>query len=1069
MLATTLQDPLFARLLSWCELHPEKLLYSFMDERGVECERHTYGSFLERVRLIAGYLRRHPRLAPGDRVLLVYPPGLEMICALFGCVGAGLVPVPTPAPAAHSLTASLQRLEGIIRDCVPSLLLTNEVGCGWLQRAAAQATALAELPQVATDSLSGAPDTREPLQPGPVFLLQYTSGSTSLPKGVMVSVSNILANCAGVADHESAVAVSWLPQHHDMGLLGYYVYVVLSGATTHGFAPTGFIQRPMLWLETISKYRCTASSAPNFAFELCLRQDKVPDAALQGIDLSSLSYLMAAAEPINPEVFRRFLRRFEPYGLARQSLFVAYGLAESTLAVSMYGRGTLSVDRQDLERGLVRLTDQVSEIDGSTQLMSAGRPLAGTQIKIVEPQSRRSCGPSQVGEIWVSGTSKCLGYWGKPLASAENFEARTAGAEAGSPSFLRTGDMGFLRDGELYVCGRYKDMLIVRGKNFFPQDIELLVEQAHADARPGSVAAFESDGDIVLIIGVGARGRPDGAAVAATIRRALQLEVKCVTVVRSRELPKTTSGKLIRYLTRQKWQRQEFAIINEWRAADTGDSVGGAGPRDLLETFKARYGLQGDESQTLTDIGFSSLDLVTLLHEFNRRLDSRAAHGGAQVDLNALQSMSIAQLWRLAELAQDAPMALGTLAKDANAAQRGADTEWMRADAVREVRFAALAAPAGNSRGVAPAPQAILISGGTGFLGPYLLRSLLERTSARLHVLVRGATPLLAQRRLRAGFAAIAGAVPGLLEIFDARVQALPADLSLENLGLDAMQWRDLAERIDGIYHSGASVNYLLNYAATRKVNVCGTDELLRLSGEGRAKVFNYVSTTFIFGWARDVLLRESDCNTSMQLLDFGYAQSKWVAEQRVLRAAAAGLPVRVFRPALVTPTGGETGGGLDITIRLLSFMIKYGMGVSAGNEVSFLPADVTANNIVAIASDPATLGGTFHVTRDDYSNMGDVTSIITRRTGRKFELFSLPDFVPEVIRRCRREDPLFPLLDFLVNSVDNIGAMEFKRYDNTAYRQARDACIWGLKQPSLDDTVAGMLRFMEQRGVLHV
>jgi len=1060
-------DPLFARITSWCEQHPEKLLYSFMDERGIERERHTYGSFLERVRLIAAHLRRHPRLAPGERVLLVYPPGLEMICALFGCVAAGLVPVPTPAPAAHSLAASLQRLEGIIRGCAPALILTNGVGAGWLQRAAAQASTLAELPQCTTDALSGTADAHEPLQSGPLFLLQYTSGSTSLPKGVMVSVPNILANCAGVADHESAVAVSWLPQHHDMGLLGYYVYVVLSGATTHGFAPTAFIQRPMLWLETISKYRCTASSAPNFAFELCLRQDKVPDAALQGIDLSSLQYLMAAAEPINPEVYRRFLRRFESYGLARKSLFVAYGLAESTLAVSMYGRSALSVDRQELERGVVRPTDSVSEIEGSTQLMSTGRPLAGTLVNIVEPQSRRACGPSQVGEIWVSGTSKCLGYWGNAQASADLFEARPVAAEADAPSYVRTGDMGFLRDGELYVCGRYKDMLIVRGKNFFPQDIELLVEQEHDGARPGSVAAFESDEGIVLIVGVGARGRPDGAAVAATIRRALQLEIQCVTVVRSRELPKTTSGKLIRYLTRQKWQRHEFAVIDEWRAARAADSAADTGTTDFLETFMVRYGLSGDESQSLADIGLSSLDLVALLHEFNRHLGVRGTPGSVQVDLNALQAMSISQLWHLAELAKHAPIALDAVTQDANATQRTADAALMRTDATRVSNSFAPLAPGASD--TPPEPRSILITGGTGFLGPYVLRSLLERTAAQLFVLVRGATPELAQQRLRAGFADIAGAVPGLLQSFDARVQALPADLSLENLGLDAPRWRGLAEQIDVIYHSGASVNYLLNYTATRKVNVCGTDELLRLASEGRTKVFNYVSTTFIFGWARDALLRESDCNASMRLLDFGYAQSKWVAEQRVLRAAALGLPVRVFRPALVTPTGAETGGGLDITIRLLSFMIKYGMGVSAGNEVSFLPADVTANNIVAIASNPATIGGTFHVTRDDYSNMGDVTSIITACTGRKFELYSLPDFVPEVIRRCRREDPLFPLLDFLVGSVDNIGAMEFKRYDNSAYRQARDACPWGLKQPSLHDTVSGMLRFMAQRGVLDV
>jgi len=1059
----TTEDPLFARLLAWCEQHPQKLLYRFMDERGIECERHTYASFVDRVRLIAGHLRQDPRLSPGARILLVYPPGLEMICALFGCVAAGCVPVPTPAPAAHSLAASLQRLEGIVRDCEPALILTTAIGSAWLQRAALQAPALAGLAQRTTDDLRGTGDVHAALRPGPLFLLQYTSGSTSLPKGVMVSVANILANCAGVADHASAVAVSWLPQHHDMGLLGYYVYVALSGATTHGFAPTAFVQRPLLWLETISKYRCTASSAPNFAFELCLRQDKVPDAALRDLDLRSLRYLMAAAEPINPEVYRRFLRRFEPCGLARRSLFVAYGLAESTLAVSMYGRTALSVDRQALESGVVRLADRVTLIEGSTQLMSTGRPLEGTSVTIVDPLSGRPCTATQVGEIWVSGTSKCLGYWGKAEASREAFEALPVAAPADTPRYLRTGDMGFLRDGELYVCGRYKDMLIVRGKNVFPQDIELLVEQAHAEARPGSVAAFESGDGIVLVVGVGARGRPDGAAVAATIRRALQLEVRCVTVVRARELPKTTSGKLIRYLARQKWQRQEFTVLAEWRA-QSESAVGKDSPKHgFLDAFKARYGLQGDETQSLADVGVASLDLVALLHGLRRELDARGAVADAQVDMNALQSMSIAQLSRLAERAHDPQSSLAALMQSVNTAQRAADAALMRADATRT--GPAVTSVAGGA--CAATPRAILLSGGTGFLGPYLLRSLLARTTANIQVLVRAATPPQAQQRLRAAFAEIAVTAPELLDAFDRRVHALTADLSQERLGLDAPRWRALAEEVDTIYHNGATVNYLHNYAGTRAVNVAGTDELLRLAGEARPKVFNQVSSTFIFGWARDPVLHEADRNATMQLLDFGYAQSKWVAEQRVFEAARRGLPVRVFRPALITPTGAESGGGLDITIRLLSFMIKHGMGVSAANEVSFLPADVTANNIVAIATNVATLGGTFHVTRDDYSNMGDVTAIITACTGRRFEPYSLPDFVPEVIRRCRREDPLYPLLDFLVASVDNIRAMEFKRYDNRAYREARDACPWGLPQTSLHETVSGMLRFMARRGVL--
>jgi thioester reductase-like protein len=252
-----------------------------------------------------------------------------------------------------------------------------------------------------------------------------------------------------------------------------------------------------------------------------------------------------------------------------------------------------------------------------------------------------------------------------------------------------------------------------------------------------------------------------------------------------------------------------------------------------------------------------------------------------------------------------------------------------------------------------------------------------------------------------------------------------------------------------------------------RQANVVGTNEILKLAFDGRPKVFNYVSTTFIFGWATKDVLWETDSNADMELLDFGYSQSKWTAEQVVMDAGRRGLTTRIFRPALVTPAVNGDGANFDITLRLLAFMVKYGIGVDALNQVSFMPADTTANNIVAISGLPQTAGGTFHVTRDDYANMIDVTTIITRMTGRQFKSFETHAFVPEVIRRCTREDLLFPLLDFLVGSVDNISSMEFKRYDSSVYQAARNASPWGRPDPSLTDTVAGMLRFMRRAGMV--
>jgi thioester reductase-like protein len=286
-------------------------------------------------------------------------------------------------------------------------------------------------------------------------------------------------------------------------------------------------------------------------------------------------------------------------------------------------------------------------------------------------------------------------------------------------------------------------------------------------------------------------------------------------------------------------------------------------------------------------------------------------------------------------------------------------------------------------------------------------------------------------------------------------------------LDLSPEDWGRLANEVDVVYHSGASVNYLFNYAVMRAANVSGTKELLKFAFQGRPKQFNYVSSTFIFGWAKKDVLYETDNNEDIELLDFGYSQSKWVAEQVVFAARRAGLPTRIFRPALITPSLAGGGNNFDIAIRLLAFMIKHGIGVDTLNQVSFVPGDVTANNIVAIASLQETIGRTFHVVRDEYSNMIDVTNIIHAQMGRRFQLFPLRDFVPEVIRRCTKEDILYPLLDFLIGSVDNISAMEFKRYDNSGYKQARNSSPWGKADPSFEATVGGILGFMQKTGLV--
>jgi thioester reductase-like protein len=858
-----------------------------------------------------------------------------------------------------------------------------------------------------------------------------------------------------------------------MGLIGCYLYPALTGGTTYGFAPTDFIQRPALWFDAIKTYGASASAAPNFAYDYCLRAGRLSEESLEKCDLSSLRLLLVAAEPVKPDTYTRFLQAFQPRGLKSESFFVAYGLAENTLAVSLRGRNIISVNKNALALGKARRTTEVSEIGAATQIVSCGTPLPGLTVKIVDPEKHIALEPGRIGEIWITGGSKCLGCWNNPELTLKLFHARLVDDSPYDDGYLRTGDMGFFQDGELFVCGRIKDMIILRGQNYYPQDIEAVVEKASGLIRTNCVAAFQIHEDSEPALAIVAevknpKALPDPLKIAAAVRNYLNAEVALISFIAPRAIPRTSSGKIMRHKTKHMWLQGQFTVLSEF-SREKDAELSTAVDQSPLDVLKARYNLTGTESYNLVEAGLDSLDLVVFMHEIKELLKDKGADILArQVDIGLIQRVSVAELFRLAEKLERAPEeALGPLRHflaTFREGQRVAEHRLMCKD--RKLIFEP---PAPALLPEIPILNHVLLTGGTGFIGPFLVKSLLEQTCAKIHVLVRSSDEHQGKQRLRAAMESMGPCPAELMHMFETRVFPVCGDLGQKELGLTREVWDFLADEIDTVFHNGATVNYLLNYDRMRDANVRGTNEVLRLAFEGRPKSFNYVSTTFIFGWAVKKVLYETDFNENMELLDFGYSQSKWVSEQVVMEARSRGLATRIFRPALVSPSITGGGNNFDIAVRLVAFMVNHGIGVDALNQVSFVPADITANNIVAISTTPGTVNKTYHVTRDEYANMLDITGLITKATGRHFEIFSLPDFVPELIRRCGKDDLLFPLLDFLVGSVDNISAMEFKRYDSSCYQAARDISAWGKPDPSLEDTVNGILRFMQRKGIISV
>ena len=552
---------------------PERIAFTFVREDGRE-ESLRNGELAARVDALAGLLAREA--APGERALLLYPPGLTFVTAFFACLRAGLVAVPAPLPRRHGGAAHLRAL---LVDADPALALAMREAAPIL--AAAMDGGRTRL--LCTDPAEGRPAPLPTVAGDALAFIQYTSGSTMAPRGVEVGHASLAANVAMIRaafgfDADS-VMVSWLPPFHDMGLVGSIVTPVSVGFRSVLMAPATFLRQPLRWIEAIHAYRATCAGAPDFAWDLCARRLTPEDKAR--LDLSSLTVAYNGAEPVRAATVRRLFAAFAECGLRPGAIFPCYGLAEHTLLATGGPRGqaprTFAISQSRLEAGQVREAER-SDPD-ARELVSCGPPAPGVDLLAVDPDSCRPVGPGRVGEIWLAGAAVARGYRNAPPAAQAAFEARLPD---GVGPWLRTGDLGFVRDGELYVTGRLKDLVIVNGRNLYPQDVEMLVEEVAGFLEPNRCAVFGVDDGgqerlaIVLeadrrLVRVARRARSDAASLAQLdtlaqrIRSAVAsrfgTSVGLLVLVRPGSFPRTSSGKVQRALCRALNARGELDVV----------------------------------------------------------------------------------------------------------------------------------------------------------------------------------------------------------------------------------------------------------------------------------------------------------------------------------------------------------------------------------------------------------------------------------------------------------------------------------------------------------------------------
>ena len=625
-------------LLRWrAATEPDKTAYTYLRDGNKKELSLTYSELDKKARSVALMLQR--KGLTGERALLLYPPGLDYIAGFFGCLYAGVTAVPAYPPDPNRLNRSLPRLQAIVNDAGATVALTTDAIMYMIRmlklgskltnslekipfmrkfrnsmkyfssekQAVANSTELGDLQWISTDSTPsiGHENWAAPsITAQTTSFLQYTSGSTGNPKGVILSHSNLLANSeiikTSLGYKPNTVGVFWLPIYHDMGLIGGVLQPLYSGCPSVFMSPIAFLQRPLRWLETISRQpedRVVSTAAPNFAYDMCVK--KATPEFIKSIDLSRWEMALSGAEPVRAQTIERFSETFKPAGFKKTAFLPAYGLAEATLFVSGAFMDkepiTTTVDKTALQKNTV--LEVPKDDPAALTLVSSGHGHSTQTTLIVNPDTFLSCKPGEIGEIWVKGPSVSLGYYGREEATKETFQNYLA--DTGDGPFLRTGDLGFMKDDEIFVAGRVKDLIIIRGTNHYPQDIELSVEQAHPEIRPGCSAAITVDmnntEELVIVCEVRHNKNQNFSEIIQAVREAVtenhDLQTRTVVLIKARTIHKTSSGKIMRQATKADFLADKLSVIQRW---DSGTTLESKPPAE-----EEKVPLQTEETETL--------------------------------------------------------------------------------------------------------------------------------------------------------------------------------------------------------------------------------------------------------------------------------------------------------------------------------------------------------------------------------------------------------------------------------------------------------------------------------------
>lgn len=558
------------------KLNPNKILYRFHDDKGDILEIKTYKEIYQDAKKIGLNLLNKYKIKPGSRILICFPPGINYIKAIWGCLISGIVPVPIYPPNPKKFKNDIINLNLIIKNCEIKFILTEKTlkNAYFIYRII-NFRIFPKLKWICINKMNNTKNTFLPqIESNSIAFIQYTSGSTSNPKGVVLTHQNVIENLKSIFNcknenemiekTKNSVLISWLPPYHDMGLIGYLLFPVLMNSECNFCSPFSFIKNPKIWFQLITKYKGTFTSSPNFGFTLCNR--KIKDKS--DFDLSSLKIIMNAAEKIIPETINKFYDNFKSIGLKKEVICPSYGIAENTIAVSMWGNKTINLCKNNLKKGIVLEKEGICI--QNIQLQSSGKACLGVNIEIVDYETKERKDDSEIGEIWVNSKSKSIKYWNKPDLTEKVLLAKIKN-DTSSLEYLRTGDLGFINDGYLYFVSRIKNIINIRGKNYYPEDICDVISKIK-ELRPGCQSCFcieeEQEEKVVLITEVrkGVKNYNDlNSIILESITKNFSLKLNEILLIEEKNISKTTSGKIQHYKNKERFLKNDFNIKFSWK------------------------------------------------------------------------------------------------------------------------------------------------------------------------------------------------------------------------------------------------------------------------------------------------------------------------------------------------------------------------------------------------------------------------------------------------------------------------------------------------------------------------